>query len=85
MARLLSDDDIEAIAAKLTSYSGLSAEEHREQHEDLRIFLEAYKAKKEFWLKIQQQVGGWGIIAVLGIIGTTVWHGVIWAVENTKH
>lgn len=77
MSRMLSDEDIKAIADKLTEYSGLSSQEHRDHHEALTLFIQERKQKMEDWSKIRQQVSGWLIIVVLGGIGTIVYNSVI--------
>jgi len=83
MSRMLSDEDIKAIADKLTEYSGLSSAEHRDHHEALTLFIQERRQKMEDWAKIRQQVSGWLIIVVLGGIGTIVYNSVIRG-ESTK-
>lgn len=85
MSRVLSDDDIEAIAERLSSWSGLSTEEHRKHHEALELFIENQKDKKQHWDKIKEQVSGWGVVAILGGIGSLIYHGAVWFIDNIKH
>lgn len=74
MSRSLTDEDIDAICHRLTEFSGLTPEEHKEQHEALQLFIESYKRKLEFREKIKQQVGGWMIVTVLSGIGYSTYH-----------
>jgi hypothetical protein len=83
--RMLSDEDIDAIANRLVEFSGLTNEEHKEQHEVFKLYMQERIERREFWNKIRQQVGGWTIIAMLGLIGSAVWHGTIWAIGNIRH
>lgn len=82
MARLLSDEDIDAIAQRLTDFSGLSAEEHKKHHEAFTLWIERQSRRAAFWLKIQEQVGGWAIIVFLGSIGLGAWHGFLWFIDK---
>jgi hypothetical protein len=80
--RSLSDDDIEAICLRLTQFSGLSPEEHRDHHNAFQAYIEGQRRKAEFWDKVKAQVGGWMIITAIGAIGTITWK-VTWYAINT--
>ena len=82
MSRSLTDEDIKAIANQLTSYSGLSAEEHRMHHETFTVWIERQNRRMEFWDKIQQSVGGYIILTILGGLGIAIYHGMLWAIEQ---
>ena len=77
MARVLSDDDVDAIAQRLISFSGLTNEEHKKQHEAFAIYIEKQVKRAEFCGKVQQQVGGWAIITIISAIGYGAWNGFI--------
>lgn len=74
MSRVLSDDDIEAICHRLTAFSGLTPEEHRDHHNAFAEYIASQRRKAEFYDKVKQQVGGWAIITVLSAIGYASWH-----------
>lgn len=80
--RSLTDDDIEAICLRLTEFSGLSPEEHRDHHNAFTAYIEGQRRKAEFWEKVKAQVGGWLIIALLGSIGTLAWKAFLAFVER---
>lgn len=79
MPRSLTDEDIDAISHRLTEFSGLTPEEHRDHHEAFASFVAMQKRKTEFWEKVRQQVGGWMIISVLSGIGISGWKLFVWA------
>lgn len=82
MARGLTDEDIEAICHRLTEFSGLTPEEHREHHSAFAAYIEAQQRKAERWEKVQQQVGGWMVISILSAIGYATWNGFLWAISK---
>lgn len=47
---------------------------HREHHEFIRSYIEERRIKQERAEKIKTQVVGWGIVTLLGSIGTGVYH-----------
>lgn len=49
-----------------------SSDEYKEQHEFLKELLESERAKKEMMNTIKTQILGWGIMGIMGIIGTWV-------------
>jgi hypothetical protein len=82
MNRVLTDGDIDAICHRLTEFSGLSPEEHRDHHNAFAAYIEAQRRKMEFREKIKQQVGGWMIVTVLSGIGYAAWNGFMWALHK---
>jgi hypothetical protein len=77
MSRILTDDDIEAICARLTQFSGLTPEEHREHHTAFAAYIEAQRRRAEFRDKLQQQIGGWLVVTFLAGIGYAAWNGFL--------
>ena len=47
---------------------------HRIGHE---LQIQAAKDKAEFWHDLRKSVAKWGALAVLGWIGTSIWHEVV--------
>ncbi len=82
MTRILSDEDIDAIAQRLTDFSGLTAEEHKKHHEAFTLWIERQSRRTAFWQKVQEQVGGWAIISFLGAVGFIAWNGFIWILQK---
>lgn len=80
--RVLSDEDVDAICQRLTEFSGLTPEEHREHHTAFTAYIESQRRKAEFQDKVKQQVGGWLIITVLAGLGTAAWNGVRYFLER---
>lgn len=85
MSRVLSDEDIEAIAKKLTDFSGLSAAEHREHHEAFSVWIDRQNKNAAFWEKMKEQVGGWAILGVLSAIGYGAWQSFLFFVSKGGH
>lgn len=85
MSRVLSDEDIEAIAKKLTDFSGLTAEEHREHHDAFSVWIARQNKRAIFWEKIQEQVGGWAILGILSAIGYGAWQGFLQIISKGGH
>lgn len=46
---------------------------HKEHHEAIEAIILREKRKQEMWQKIKTQVLGWGIIALIGWIGSLVY------------
>jgi hypothetical protein len=84
MARVLSDEDIDAIAHRLTDFSGLTSEEHKDHHDAFAIWIKRQEKREIFWDKVKEQVGGWVVIAIFGGIATLAWHGAVWSLERLK-
>jgi hypothetical protein len=82
MARNLTDEDIDAICHRLTDFSGLTAQEHKDHHNAFAEYIAAQRRKAEFWDKVKQQLGGWAVISLLSAIGYAAWHGLVWAIEK---
>lgn len=80
--RSLTDEDIDAICNRLTEFSGLTPEEHRDHHNAFQAYIESQRRKAEFWDKVKAQVGGYMIIAALGTMGTFVWKLTWYAVDT---
>jgi hypothetical protein len=76
MSRNLTDEDVTAICNRLTEFSGLTPEEHREHHEALATFIQWHKDKLEWRKKVSASVGGWVIIGILAFIGKSTWAAV---------
>lgn len=85
MNRVLTDDDINAICLRLTEFSGLTPEEHRDHHNAFAAYIDAQARKAEFRDKVKQQVGGWMIITILSGIGYAAWNGLIWTLQRGGH
>lgn len=85
MARLLSDEDIRAIAIQLIEYSGMSTEEHREHHEALGLFIEREKRRQDHWDKVNQQVSGWGIVSIISAVGFGAYNLAINFISHIKN
>jgi hypothetical protein len=77
MARHLTDEDIEAICQRLTEFSGLSPEEHKDHHRAFDVWLDNQRLRAEFWEKVKQQIGGWMFITVISGIGYAAWKGFL--------
>ena len=73
--RILTDADVEAIAEALRLHhaEGLSPDEPTEHHRCFRRWLDAQEKKQARWEAMKTQVGGWGIVVLLGWIGVAVW------------
>lgn len=84
MSRVLSDDDVHAIAQRLNDFSGLTMEEHRMQHLAFSSWIARQERNARLVEKIKEQVGGWFIISLLGGIGFTAWHGFLWFLERNR-
>ena len=63
---------------------GIDVEAHKEQHRFIEEWIEEIKLKRERREKIKTQVMGWGIVSVLGSIGTGVYHSIIYLREHLK-
>ncbi len=82
MTRSLSDEDIEAICHRLLEFSGMTAEEHRDHHRAVQIWLEHENRRLEFREKVKQQIGGWMIISILSAIGYASWNGLLLVLQK---
>lgn len=84
MSRSLTDEDIKAISNQLTSYSGLTAEEHRLHHETFTLWISKQTKRMEFWDKVQAQVGGWFIVVTIMGLGYMAWDGFLWVIHGSN-
>lgn len=71
----LSDNDIERLATKLQEFSGLTAEQHKEQHDAIAIIIRANAKKEQRWEKINESLLGWIVIGFIGGVGTIFYTG----------
>lgn len=59
-------------------------EMHREHHDFIREYIEERRIKRERVEKIKTQVMGWGIVSLLGGIGTGVYHSFQYLRDHLK-
>lgn len=64
----------QAVNEVLTERDRIDSIKHRDHHAFLEGLIEREKRRVEFWIKVKQQVVGWGIIVGLGSIGTAVYY-----------
>jgi len=62
------------IETALEERSRVDIATHSEHHEFIQRFIEEQDRKQEMWETIKSQVLGWGIIAIVGTLGTVVAH-----------
>lgn len=63
---------VRVIDAALEKRSRIDCESHAEHHQFIAEFIAEQHLKQERWEAIQRQVLGWGIIAIVGGIGTAI-------------
>ena len=81
------DDFVKSVVCAIREevlIGGIDAEAHKEQHRFIEEWIEEVKLKRERREKIKTQVMGWGIVSVLGSIGTGVYHSIIYLREHLK-
>ena len=81
------DDFVKSVVCAIREEAligGIDVEAHKEQHRFIEEWIEEIKLKRERREKIKTQVMGWGIISVLGSIGTGVYHSIIYLREHLK-
>lgn len=81
------DDFVKSVVCAIREEAligGIDAEAHKEQHRFIEEWIEEVKIKRERCEKIKTQVMGWGIVSVLGSIGTGVYHSIIYLREHFK-
>ena len=81
------DDFVKSVVCAIREevlIGGIDAEAHKEQHRFIKEWIEEVKIKRERREKIKTQVMGWGIVSVLGSIGTGVYHSIIYLREHLK-
>jgi hypothetical protein len=72
-----------AIREELSSLT-VPEDMHREHHEFIREWIEERRTKRERAEKIKTQVMGWGLVTLLGSIGTGVYHSFQYLKEHLK-
>ena len=81
------DDFVKSVVCAIREealIAGIDVEAHKEQHRFIEEWIEEVKIKRERREKIKTQVMGWGIVSVLGSIGTGVYHSIIYLREHLK-
>jgi hypothetical protein len=58
----------------LSARSRINNDIHTEHHDFIQILIEREERKKERWEKVKTQVLGWGIIGMIGAMGSAVYH-----------
>lgn len=72
---MISEDKLKIIIDEaLESLSRIDIDMHTEHHDFIQHYIEEQERKREHWEAIQRQVFGWGIIALVGTIGSIVAH-----------
>lgn len=75
--RRTADDDraklVTAIVIAMRAENGVADELHAKHHAYIDMLIDRDTRKKERWDTIKTQVGGWGVIAFLGAVGTGAW------------
>jgi len=70
---MMSEDKLrEIIRSELEDRSNIDINTHAEQHEFIATLIDEERRKQERWDAIQRQVLGWGIIAIVGSIGSLI-------------
>jgi len=60
------------IRSELEDRSRVDCKIHEEHHQFIAEYIEAQQMKRERWEAIKRQVLGWGIIAIVGTLGTMI-------------
>jgi len=68
------EDVVAAIHDALESRAKVNNELHTEHHAFIESLIKREERKSQMWQKIKTQVLGWGILGVVGAIGTAVYH-----------
>jgi len=66
------DEFREIIDSSLEARARIDIESHYAHHKFIAEFIEKNKVRQQRWEVIQRQVLGWGIIAMVGSIGSIV-------------
>lgn len=78
---LLTDSDLEKIAAQIStemqSRFTVPSEQHKQHHEFICSQIEHQKARAELYFRITEHVIKLGIVGFLGAIGIVLWEGFI--------
>lgn len=64
---------VEALQEALNSKRVINDEAHKIHHQFIEMMIKKEERRIERWEKIKAQTWAWGIISVLGIIGTAVY------------
>lgn len=70
------------VAETLDERRSISEEAHRSHHAFLDAWIEEIEIKKERREKVKTQVVGWGIITILGGIGTGAYHLYLYVIAH---
>jgi len=65
---------IDAVHDALDQRSRIDATTHADHHQFVGHLISRYQRRRELTDKVKQQVVGWGVILLLGGIGTAVYH-----------
>lgn len=71
-------------AIREETIGGVDINVHSEQHRFIEEWIAEVKRKTDRREKIKTQVMGWGIISVLGSIGTGVYHSIVYLREHLR-
>jgi len=70
---VISEDKLKIIIDEaLESRSRIDIDMHAQHHDFIQHYIEEQERKRERWEAIQRQVFGWGIIALVGTIGSLI-------------
>ena len=79
---ILTEIDLEAITSAIRG--GMTNEEHQQEHEVLRRWIQRDVERTEFRNKLKQQVAGWGAITILGGIGLGAWQAIVYIKDHIR-
>lgn len=80
--RTLTDADIDALTCAI--HGGVTPEEHIAHHAAIRTMINRENRKAERAEKLKVQIAGWGIVTILGSIGTGAYHGLQYIKEHLR-
>ena len=72
MSDITKDELKEVLDSALSDIGWVDQKTHEEHHEFVRMLIKKEERKKERWEKVKTQVLGWGIVALIGAVGTWV-------------
>jgi len=72
-SRLLTEQDLEAVADMVARTRPIADELHLEHHQFIGEWIKRTRRRAETMEKVKAQVGGWGVIVLLSGIGYSVW------------
>lgn len=79
--RVLSDEDLQALAETFRETHAGSRALHQEHHDFVAAWIKKEKREQERWEKVKVHVTGWAIVGMLGGIGIAVWY---WVKDHLK-